>query len=96
MGFEVNRFQGEVDEELVCPICSGVLEDPLQVRKSKRIKSQCSEHIQVSVGSVPCFFALWPYCKLYALPHITPPPQAFHYDRLFLMFIGMNPWKFII
>jgi hypothetical protein len=32
MGFEVNRFQGEVDEELVCPICSGVLEDPLQVR----------------------------------------------------------------
>ncbi|PSN30920.1 E3 ubiquitin-protein ligase NRDP1 [Blattella germanica] len=30
MGFEVNRFQGEVDEELVCPICSGVLEDPLQ------------------------------------------------------------------
>ncbi|KAJ8924650.1 hypothetical protein NQ315_000801 [Exocentrus adspersus] len=30
MGFELNRFQGEVDEELVCPICSGVLEDPLQ------------------------------------------------------------------
>lgn len=30
MGFEVNRFQGEVDEELVCPICSGVLEEPLQ------------------------------------------------------------------
>lgn len=31
MGYELNRFQGEVDEELVCPICSGVLEDPLQV-----------------------------------------------------------------
>ncbi|KAF2902824.1 hypothetical protein ILUMI_03360 [Ignelater luminosus] len=30
MGFELNRFQGDVDEELVCPICSGVLEDPLQ------------------------------------------------------------------
>lgn len=30
MGFELTRFQGEVDEELVCPICSGVLEDPLQ------------------------------------------------------------------
>ncbi|CAG9861948.1 unnamed protein product [Phyllotreta striolata] len=30
MGFELNRFQGEVDEELVCPICSGVLEDPIQ------------------------------------------------------------------
>jgi len=36
MGFEVNRFQGEVDEELVCPICSGVLEDPLQVKKKWR------------------------------------------------------------
>lgn len=31
MGYDVNRFQGEVDEELTCPICSGVLEDPLQV-----------------------------------------------------------------
>ncbi|XP_072380142.1 E3 ubiquitin-protein ligase NRDP1 [Diabrotica undecimpunctata] len=30
MGFEINRFQGTVDEELVCPICSGVLEDPIQ------------------------------------------------------------------
>jgi len=31
MGIEINRFQGEVDEELLCPICSGVLENPLQV-----------------------------------------------------------------
>lgn len=31
MGFEIGRFEGEVDEELICPICSGVLEDPLQV-----------------------------------------------------------------
>lgn len=30
MGYEVTRFQGSVDEELVCPICSAVLEDPLQ------------------------------------------------------------------
>jgi len=30
MGIEINRFQGEVDEELLCPICSGVLENPLQ------------------------------------------------------------------
>lgn len=30
MGFEVGRFTGEVDEELLCPICSGVLEDPVQ------------------------------------------------------------------
>lgn len=31
MGIDVNRFKGEVDEELMCPICSGVLENPLQV-----------------------------------------------------------------
>lgn len=31
MGYELNRFEGEVDEELICPICSGVLEEPLQV-----------------------------------------------------------------
>ena len=31
MGYDINRFQGDVDEELLCPICSGVLEDPLQV-----------------------------------------------------------------
>lgn len=31
MGFEITRFHGDVDEELVCPICSGVLEEPLQV-----------------------------------------------------------------
>ncbi|XP_060065601.1 E3 ubiquitin-protein ligase NRDP1-like [Ylistrum balloti] len=30
MGYEVNRFQTEPDEELICPICSGVLEEPLQ------------------------------------------------------------------
>ncbi|KOB74352.1 Early girl [Operophtera brumata] len=30
MGFDIKRFQGDVDEELICPICSGVLEDPLQ------------------------------------------------------------------
>lgn len=31
MGYELTRFQGDVDEELVCPICSGVLEEPVQV-----------------------------------------------------------------
>uniref|UniRef100_A0A4W3GKN6 E3 ubiquitin-protein ligase NRDP1 n=1 Tax=Callorhinchus milii TaxID=7868 RepID=A0A4W3GKN6_CALMI len=30
MGYDVNRFQGEVDEDLICPICSGVLEEPVQ------------------------------------------------------------------
>ncbi|CAG5130714.1 unnamed protein product [Candidula unifasciata] len=30
MGFELDRFEEDVDEELICPICSSVLEDPLQ------------------------------------------------------------------
>ena len=30
MGFEVLRFLSDVDEELICSICSGVLEDPMQ------------------------------------------------------------------
>ncbi|XP_053437115.1 E3 ubiquitin-protein ligase NRDP1-like [Nycticebus coucang] len=31
MGYDVIRFQGDVDEDLICPICSGVLEDPVQI-----------------------------------------------------------------
>lgn len=31
MGFDLNRFEGTVDEELICTICSGVLEDPVHV-----------------------------------------------------------------
>ena len=31
MGYDVNRFDGAVDEELICPICSFILEDPVQV-----------------------------------------------------------------
>ncbi|KAF8767868.1 E3 ubiquitin-protein ligase NRDP1 like protein [Argiope bruennichi] len=30
MGYDITRFQGEVDEELICPICACVLEEPLQ------------------------------------------------------------------
>ena len=31
MGYDSLRFKEEVDEELICPICTGVLEDPVQV-----------------------------------------------------------------
>lgn len=31
MGYDITRFQGSPDEELICPICSGVLEDAVQV-----------------------------------------------------------------
>nr|XP_034341810.1 E3 ubiquitin-protein ligase NRDP1-like [Arvicanthis niloticus] len=30
MGYDVTRFQGDIDEDLICPICSGVLEEPVQ------------------------------------------------------------------
>ncbi len=39
MGIEINRFQGEVDEELLCPICSSVLENPLQVYTIRSLKT---------------------------------------------------------
>jgi len=32
MGFDIGRFVGEVDEELLCPICTGVMQDPVQVK----------------------------------------------------------------
>jgi len=47
MGYEIARFEGEVDEELLCPICSGVLEDPVQVlvtcadRQTYRLTVHC-------------------------------------------------------
>src|ERR1700761_3115843 len=31
MGFELDRFEGEVKEVLLCAICSNVLEEPVQV-----------------------------------------------------------------
>lgn len=37
MGYDLNRFEGEVDEELVCPICSFILEDPVQVNRKQTV-----------------------------------------------------------
>ncbi|RWS07556.1 RING finger protein-like protein [Dinothrombium tinctorium] len=33
MGYDIERFVDEIDEELKCPVCCGVLEDPVQGRK---------------------------------------------------------------
>lgn len=33
MGYDTARFKDEVDDELLCPICTGVLEDPVQAEK---------------------------------------------------------------
>ena len=42
MGYEIGRFEGDVDEELICPICSGVMEEPLQVLNGSESCDQCS------------------------------------------------------
>lgn len=41
MGYDVARFQGDVDEDLICPICSGVLEEPVQVGSHLSTDSGC-------------------------------------------------------
>lgn len=33
MGYDPARFDGPVDDELLCPVCRFVLEDPVQVRQ---------------------------------------------------------------
>ena len=33
MGYEIGRFEDEVDEELICTICGQVLESPVQIRQ---------------------------------------------------------------
>ena len=43
MGFEVTRFVGEVDEELLCTICGQVLQDPIQIHQCEHCF--CSECI---------------------------------------------------
>lgn len=44
MGYDVARFQGDVDEDLICPICSGVLEEPVQVGGKDLTKLICILH----------------------------------------------------
>ncbi|XP_077301933.1 E3 ubiquitin-protein ligase NRDP1 elgi [Arctopsyche grandis] len=41
MGFEVNRFKSEVDDELICPICSCVLEEPVQAPVCEHAFCRC-------------------------------------------------------
>ena len=50
MGIDSNRFEGAVDEELICPICSSVLEDPVQVRPPEGI-------LETSVKGSVCILA---------------------------------------
>jgi len=49
MGFDLHRFAGAVDEELLCPICKNVLEDPVQVPCEHAFCRSCIQH-WLSVG----------------------------------------------
>jgi len=53
MGYDIARFDGEIDEELLCPICSGVLEDPVQV-SMMHIDWQTSIIAYTSIGRLHC------------------------------------------
>lgn len=44
MGYDVGRFQGDVDEELICTICGGVFQEPRQVSPCEHCF--CDECIQ--------------------------------------------------
>ncbi|XP_039270136.1 E3 ubiquitin-protein ligase NRDP1-like [Styela clava] len=41
MGFDLMRFSGRVDEELMCVICGGVLEDPVMVEECEHCFCKC-------------------------------------------------------
>lgn len=46
MGYDLARFpNGNVDEELICPICTSVLEEPLQAPNCEH--AFCSACIKV-------------------------------------------------
>lgn len=57
MGFDINRFVGEVDEELLCPICTGVLQDPVQV------KYIYLPLLNIPINNFKCFMSLSCYMK---------------------------------
>ena len=49
MGYDVTRFaESSVDEELLCPICSGVLENPRQVEFKKVLLLNLSTYLHES------------------------------------------------
>uniref|UniRef100_A0A1I8H783 E3 ubiquitin-protein ligase NRDP1 n=1 Tax=Macrostomum lignano TaxID=282301 RepID=A0A1I8H783_9PLAT len=70
MGFELARFEGEVDEELICPICGGVLDVPVQA-------PDC-EHTFCS-GCIDQWLRLNPTCPIDRQPllslHLKPAPR---------------------
>jgi E3 ubiquitin-protein ligase NRDP1 len=67
----VNRFPSQVDVELVCPICLGVLDDPLQVVECEHLF--CHSCIQEWITQEPT-------CPLDR--HIITPAQLYPAPRV--------------
>jgi len=53
MGFDIQRFPNCIDEELICSICGGVLQDPLQ--------APSCEHTFCQVNKIQFFFS----CRIF-------------------------------
>ena len=68
MGYDVTRFQGEVDEDLLCPICSGVLEEPVQVSQL------LMNHKLLPVSGFFRFLIFWSHYNF--RPHTASMPSA--------------------
>lgn len=79
MGFDIVRFVGEVDEELLCPICTGVLQDPVQVKRFRLHPFTIRLHyaaerntvirsISTSVGFLCVMFFLLIFCICFQAP----------------------------
>ena len=75
MGLDVARVSGEVDEELICPICSGVLEDPVQVHSNKK-----KTHFHRRFSSKMTFFQApeceHAFCRGCITPWVTANPTC--------------------
>ena len=54
MGFEINRFECLVDEELLCSICKGVLDNPLQIVTCEHVFCSKCIHNWISIGNETC------------------------------------------
>ena len=61
MGYDIQRFTGEVDEELICPICTHVLEEPLQVCNGEAVVMNAWSSELIVLQSIFLFKA--PQCE---------------------------------
>ena len=93
MGYKPSRFQGDVDDNLICPLCSCVLKEPLQVNRFKTYSSRNKKNssktksiylrifkiffLPISVRSAKIYFVRLAYRSG---SEDTPPAQWIHVE----------------